>query len=393
MTCVIFGDAFTFPEGDASTNRVYAYARGFRENGTDVHVVCFRNSYMDTPSGNTEGIKFYHPYNRMARSKSFFQRRFDEISKYFQTITLFREFRKQEDISFILCYTKAVKTQLFAFLISRFFGSRLILERSEHPLKDYGSKVGEVVFGFLKVFMEIWFTDYIFCISDYLIDFYRHRGARESRLFKVHSIVDNTRFRKSYDRPVKSKYICYAGSLTKLKDGVDILIHSFSRIAGKYPDISLVLVGKADTTEDEHYFRDLVTNLELNGRVVFTGKLPRNEIPAYLCNAEVLALARPRSMVADAGFPSKLTEYLAAGRPVVVTRVGEIPAYLTDNENAFLSEPDSAEAFAERLDYVLSSYQFAAEAGFMAKELTYTVFNNNYQAMRILAFLESNLKR
>ena len=33
MTCIIFGDAFTFPDGDASTNRVYTYARGFLEHG------------------------------------------------------------------------------------------------------------------------------------------------------------------------------------------------------------------------------------------------------------------------------------------------------------------------------------------------------------------------
>jgi hypothetical protein len=33
MAIVIFGDNFSFPEGDASTNRVYTYARGISENG------------------------------------------------------------------------------------------------------------------------------------------------------------------------------------------------------------------------------------------------------------------------------------------------------------------------------------------------------------------------
>ena len=64
-------------------------------------------------------------------------------------------------------------------------------------------------------------------------------------------------------------------------------------------------------------------------------------MPKYLCNAKLLALARPDSIQAQGGFPTKLGEYLATGRPVVVTKVGEIPDYLEDGVNAFLSDINS----------------------------------------------------
>ena len=393
MACIIFGDAFTFPDGDASTNRVYAYAKGLHENGMKVSVVCFRNSYLTIPSGISEGIEYYHPFERRARSKSFFQRRFDSINKYLNTYFLFLEMRRKEEIFFILCYTKAVRTQILAFLLSRITGSKLILERSEHPFKDYTCNFAKVVLGSLKIFLEIRFTDYIFCISDYLIEFYKERGAREHLLLKVPSIVDNSRFSKTYTRPVKARYVCYTGSLTKQKDGVHILIISFSLIADKHKDISLFLVGRADTLEEEIYFRDLVADLGITDRVVFTGKIPRIQIPPYVCNAEALVLARPKSMVADAGFPSKLTEYLSSGKPVVVTRVGEIPRYLTNNYNAFLAEPDSSEAFADRLDYVLTHRKVAQEVGIKARELALSIFDSKYQAQQILSFIESNLRK
>jgi hypothetical protein len=38
MTYIIFGDYFTFPEGTASTNRVYVYAKGLIENGIRLSV-------------------------------------------------------------------------------------------------------------------------------------------------------------------------------------------------------------------------------------------------------------------------------------------------------------------------------------------------------------------
>jgi glycosyltransferase involved in cell wall biosynthesis len=115
--------------------------------------------------------------------------------------------------------------------------------------------------------------------------------------------------------------------------------------------------------------------------------MSRTEIPSYLCNARVLALARPRSRIADAGFPSKLTEYLATGKPVVVTKVGEIPVYLKDNETAFLSEPDSVNAFADRLDYALKNYEFARQVGKRGKELAGTIFSYNFQAKNMMEFI------
>jgi glycosyltransferase involved in cell wall biosynthesis len=389
MMYVIFGDAFTFPEGDASTNRVYAYAKGFNENGINVHIICFRNDYLENPNGETSHIKYSNPYGLTNRSGSFIIRRWQNINKHIKTFRLIRDINKKEKIVIFLCYTKVLKTQLFCFALSRFCGSKLVLERSEHPLKDLKNNIAGRISGKFKVAMEIKYCDAIFCISDYLVRFYNTRGADIRKLLKVPSTVDSNRFNNNFISPVNFKYICYCGSLTILKDGVDILIQSFAKIASVFENINLLLVGKADTIEDEVYFRNLVSVLDLNHRITFTGKLPRNAIPAYLCNAEILAMARPRSIVADAGFPSKLTEYLSTGKPVVATKVGEIPEYLTDNENIFLAEPGSVKAFAERMEYVLTNYHIALTAGMKGKELASTIFNYHYQAQMILSFVDA----
>jgi glycosyltransferase involved in cell wall biosynthesis len=229
----------------------------------------------------------------------------------------------------------------------------------------------------------------MFCISDYLIDFYKKRGFDQHKLFLVPSTVDTERFNKQINSPLDYSYILYCGSLTILKDGVNILIESFKKISDMYPEINLVLIGKGDSVSDEIMIKDLVVNLNIEKRVIFLGQLPRTEIPAYLCNAKILALARPESIVADAGFPSKLTEYLATGNPVVVTRVGEIPQYLTDYETAFLTEPGSINAFANKLDYVLNNYESAKRIGINGKELTSTIFNYNFQSKRMITFIKS----
>lgn len=71
MTIIIFGDLFSFPEGHAATNRIYTYAKGLKENGVQVEVICFSNDYLDRPDGEAEGIPYYNAFNRVSRSPSF----------------------------------------------------------------------------------------------------------------------------------------------------------------------------------------------------------------------------------------------------------------------------------------------------------------------------------
>lgn len=389
MSFVIFGDAFTFPDGSAATNRVHTYARGFYENGINVHIICFENEYLTVNDGILNGIYYYHPFGQVKKNKHFLIRRWQKFKKYFRTITLIRKINKTDKIIAINCWTSLLFTQFFAIFLTKLFRTRLINEHSEHPLRNYQGSFFKKSRGEIYSYLGNILCDGIFCISQYLIDFYNSRGLDRRKLFLVPSTVDTERFCKSYDQPLNFQYVLYCGSLTILKDGVNILIESFFRIAEKYPEINLVLIGKGDSIEEETFIRNLVSELKIENKVFFLGQLPRTDIPAFLNNARILALARPKSIVAAAGFPSKLTEYLATGVPVVVTEVGDIPLYLKDNENAFLAIPDSVNAFAEKMDLVLGNYSHALEVASKGKELTSSVFNYKFQAKRMLDFIYS----
>ena len=110
-------------------------------------------------------------------------------------------------------------------------------------------------------------------------------------------------------------------------------------------------------------FQQLVQQLNIEGRVVFTGKVPYERIPQLLVDAEMLALARPDNLQARYGFPTKLGEYLATGNPVVVTAVGDIPRFIEDGKNGFLAAPDDIIGFAEKMLWVAEHPQEATTAG------------------------------
>jgi len=388
MAIVIFGDLFTFPDGNAATNRVFTYARGFVEQGINPYIVCFGNEYIEELEGLINGVRFYHPLGQKKRNKYFVIRRWHKLKKFFSAFLILKEINKKDKITGIICYTQLLQTQSYAFILSRMFKTKMVLEVSEHPLREYQRFLLKRIQGKVRVRFETRLSDGIICISQYLIDFYLKTGVPVKRLFLVPSTVDTERFQISERSMLNFEYILYCGHLNIRKDGVDILIKSFAQVSDKFPEIKLVLIGTG-SPDEETLLKKLVSILNFEDRVYFLGQITRTEVPNYLKNAKVLALSRPPSIVADAGFPSKLTEYLAAGKPVIVTKVGEIPNYLTDGKNAFLAQAGSIEGFSDKLHFVLNNYELAKKVALRGKELTSTIFNYNFQAHRIIGFLNS----
>jgi hypothetical protein len=105
MSIVIFGDLFSFPEGGAATNRVHCYARGFKENGISVTVICFLSRYGDNENGIIDGIKYYYPFREKIRSKYFFTRFWKKLKKYFASYNLLKSLNREDKIIAINSWT------------------------------------------------------------------------------------------------------------------------------------------------------------------------------------------------------------------------------------------------------------------------------------------------
>ncbi|HPJ43037.1 MAG TPA: glycosyltransferase [Spirochaetota bacterium] len=386
MSIVIFGDSFTFPEGFASTNRVYGYAKGLRENGVNVRVVCFRNDYREVSDSEVNQIPYYHPFGQAVRSKSFIRRRFLKFKKYFRTVALLKEIDREDKISEMLVYTMLFSTHLFAWYLSRIYRFKILKECSEHPLGQYQRNFFKKTEGWLKMKTEMYLSDSIFCISRYLIDFYVNQGFPDKRLFLVPSTVDPSRFSQGGEPPYTFKYIGYFGGLTFTRDNVDALIRAFAIIHNNFPDLKLVFGGFY--TENEKYqFDQLVSDLNISSSVIVLNSLKRDEIIRFIVHSHILVMVRSRDLESKASFPSKLTEYMATGKPVITVNVGEISDYLVDNVNSFIVEAGNHKELAQKISFVIGNYDFALKVAEKGKELTYTTFNYSIQAKRVVEFL------
>jgi len=133
---------------------------------------------------------------------------------------------------------------------------------------------------------------------------------------------------------------------------------------------------------------NLIKDLSLEGKVSVHGYRNRDEMNTILMNAKMFVFTRPPSLQATYGFSTKLGEYFATGKPVVLTNVGEVGNYFTDNVNAFVCTNEPA-CIAGKITEVLDNYSYALEVGFRGRETVLKYFNNKSEAGKILDTCES----
>jgi glycosyltransferase involved in cell wall biosynthesis len=124
--------------------------------------------------------------------------------------------------------------------------------------------------------------------------------------------------------------------------GHEGLFLALKGLAQNGPDWKVVLIGSG-SPERELYLRRLVAHMELDDRVVFSGQ--RSDIPALLSGADVGVLTSRHE-----GFSNTLLEYMAAGLPVVATKVGGNTDAVMDGKTGILVPAASPGALSGALD-------------------------------------------
>ena len=117
--------------------------------------------------------------------------------------------------------------------------------------------------------------------------------------------------------------------------------------------------------------------------------LSHKDAVRIMAGARCLVLARPDSLQARAGFPTKLGEYLALGRPVVVTKVGEIPRYLEDGVSAYLVEPGDVAGLAKKINEVFADPVLAEQIGISGREVALKNFDYKVHAEELRDWIRS----
>jgi glycosyltransferase involved in cell wall biosynthesis len=120
--------------------------------------------------------------------------------------------------------------------------------------------------------------------------------------------------------------------------------------------------------------------------VIFTGHVVHERVPALLDACDILL--SPHVPLEDGseffGSPTKLFEYMAMGKGIVASRLGQIGDVLVDEETALLTEPGNARELAEAILRLSSSQELRERLGAAARDVAIAEHTWKHNAQRVL---------
>lgn len=126
-------------------------------------------------------------------------------------------------------------------------------------------------------------------------------------------------------------------------------------------DLKLVIVGGSPYDD---YDKQLI---EQWGRwIIKIPKSPVQMMPEIVSAAHIIVVPQRNTPAALAQFPLKLTDGMAMAKPILATRVGDIPEIL--GNTGYLVDSDSPEQIADRIEWIFDNLEEANEKGKQARQ-------------------------
>jgi len=196
-------------------------------------------------------------------------------------------------------------------------------------------------------------------------------GIAEERIFSAPVGASLARFEGGGDGAkiradlgIKGQVSLYLGQLAGAH-AAPLFLESAALVARRDEDASFVIVGGGRSLQG---LREQATRSGIAHRVHFTGAVPHHRVPDYLDLADVAVATLPNTAQAATKSPLKVVEYMAAGKAIVASEVGEAIRFLDGGRVGVLVKPDCAESIADAVLSLLGNEHRRSELGALARD-------------------------
>ncbi|MBP9018069.1 MAG: glycosyltransferase [Paludibacteraceae bacterium] len=328
---ILYLGGFDMPDGNAAAQRVMGNAKAFRKLGYDTFFVGLsRKKDLCGEIGYYEGFKYinhYYPENTK------------EWISYLSSVEQYKEYLdKQPNI--IIAYNFP------AFALNKLckWSNRKNIKIIADCTEWYEAK-GNIAFRLIKGF-DTWYRmkrihpkmDGLIAISDYLYNYY---SQKMQNVANIPPLVDldmekwklNNDDNRLNDDAVK---IIYAGSPGNgNKDRLDFIINALSLLKNeKVSNFRFIVIG---ITEDQYLSQfNMPIPENLKDNLVFKGRLSHLDTVNAVKQSDFYLFIRNNNLSNRAGFPTKFSESISCGTPVVANSSSNIRQFIVNGKNGFI---------------------------------------------------------
>ena len=166
--------------------------------------------------------------------------------------------------------------------------------------------------------------------------------------------------------------------------GLDDLLAAFKNIDN--PNLSLLIVG----AENQQEFLNRVDPL-IRDRVVVLPKTSFQKLPELLSVADIIAIPQRRTSDSVGQIPARLFDAMSMAKPIIATRVSDIPEVLS--ECGYLIDPNKPSQLANAIQYIFDHFEEALIKGRAARERCKQVYDIHNLEIGLCGLVEQVLSK
>ena len=374
---VIFLGTFLYPNGYAATKRKqqfldYIYAQG--DNARVLITLKWTKGHeMNKNKGSFKDIR-YEVIGTYVKPNIFFPITFFvfTIETFFKLNALKSKTSKNILVAFEIFYDN-----LFPIIFGYLIGYKVIFDIVEdfsslESSKTIKEKIKHFLLLDIQKIIKSKIAAGISVVTKYLLNKHKEQVNKNLPIVLIPVSAENINFKVLQEnKQEKSNFtFLYSGTYGK-KEGLKYLFEAFYKFTEIHKNVKLVLTGNCP----EKIREQLDTLYGIYDHIIFTGRLDDVEYYSVLTEADVLLMTRRNSTFANAGFPYKMGEYLATGKPSICTNVSDISLYLKNMESAIIVEPENSVAILNAMLFLYNNPQRATEIGQKGREVCLKYFN------------------
>lgn len=386
---VVFDDV---SGGGAMAHRIQMLSRGLVSLGHEVHIIAPLRYQPGPLSQEIGGLKFH--WGAMVDAKSA-NHLLTKIRKRYLLVKICKLILSQ-GLHWLILYEVALEAWPIVTLARR-YGCFVAADHSDiHYVRNNEYSLRQIWLTLTQMMGHRFISprlDLNFVISRQ-INSYLKNLAPEVPTVVVPAPVDIRQYqtRKASGQEFRNKFhlqhsliIGYFGSTYQCK-GPEILLKAAQLLMHRGREFKLLISGKADQNLQ---LQQLIDDLGLRDRIILTGFMPDKELISAMAAADILVEPKTEHDINVAAFPQKLAEYLAMGKSIVASGIGDITQYLHDQDNAILCQPGDPLSLANGLERLLRDRQLRNKLAREARNTAITYFD----AKIISRLMESALTR
>lgn len=362
---ILYVGGFELPDKNAAAQRCVSNAKIFREIGYEVVFLGFdKQINVKQTLRKKEFFGFDSwaiPYPQTGKQWLKYITSFNEVDNLVK-----REYKGQ--VFVVICYNYPAISQYRIKRLSKKLGIYAVADVTEW----YGVSGNNLLHKTIKLLDTVLrmrvvnpMMDALITTSPYLSEYYKKNNINYVELPTLYDLEQLSQYRKhDAEEKISPPVLMYAGSpfevvsaskdRNKVKERLDILINIMFSLSAI--DINFVLNIFGITEEDylKVYPEDTFKLDALRKKVFFKGRKPHGDILENIVSSDFTVFFRDVNRVTQSGFPSKFSESISCGTPVITNFISNIGPYMVAGKNCFLIDINNENLWFEQIKSVLS---------------------------------------